>query len=57
MELLTRKEVAQYLKVGLSSVDNLINNRDFNGKIKVGNRVLIDKEDLDSYIKKSKNKI
>lgn len=35
-EYLTRAEVAEYLKIGLSSADKIIKNRRFNGKIKVG---------------------
>ena len=33
-EYLTRAEVAEYLKIGLSSADKIIKNRRFNGKIK-----------------------
>lgn len=56
MNLLTRKETSEYLKIGLTSVDTLINNRHFNGKIKIGNRVLIDKDELDSYLESFKGK-
>lgn len=50
MELLTRKEVAEYLKVGLTTADKLINDRHFDGKIKIGRRVLISKEKLEEYL-------
>lgn len=50
MELLTRQEVADYLKIGLSSVDKLIKDRHFDGRIKIGNRVLISKDKLDEYL-------
>lgn len=47
---MTRKEVADYLKIGLTSADKLINDKKFDGKIKIGRRVLISKEKLDDYI-------
>ena len=47
---LTRNEVSQYLKIGLSSVDKLINEKYFDGKIKIGRRVLVSKEKLDEYL-------
>lgn len=50
-EYLTRKETANYLKIGLSSVDKIIKNRRFTGKIKIGRRVLIIKRELDKFIK------
>lgn len=56
MTLMTRKEVAKYLKIGLNSVDGLINKRNFHGKIKIGNRVLIDKDELDKYLESLKSK-
>mgnify|MGYP005827685885 CR=1 FL=1 len=47
---MTGKEVAGYLKIGLSSVDKLINDKHFDGKIQIGRRVLVSKEELDKYI-------
>ena len=55
-EYLTRKEVANYLKIGLNSADKIIRNRNFNGKVKIGRRVLVIKSELDAFLKtQSKN--
>ncbi len=51
-EYMTRQEVADYLKIGLNSADKIIKNRHFNGRVKVGRRVLVIKSELDNYIKK-----
>lgn len=57
-EYLTRTEVAEYLKIGLSSADKIIRNRRFTGKIQVGRRVLVIKDELDKFLKEqSKPKI
>lgn len=50
MELMTRKEVAEYLKVCQKTADMIINDKHFNGKLQVGRRVLIVKEKLEEYI-------
>ena len=50
-EYLTRKEVAEYLKIGLNSADKIIRNRRFTGKIKIGRRVLVIKSELDKFMK------
>ena len=50
-EYLTRAEVAEYLKIGLSSADKIIRNRQFVGKIKIGRRVLVIKSELDRFLK------
>lgn len=50
-EYLTRKEVAAYLKIGLNSADRIIKNRNFNGKVKIGRRILVIKSKLDDFIK------
>lgn len=50
-DYLTRIEAAKYLKIGLSSLDTLINKKNFHGKIKIGRRVLISKEKLNEYLK------
>lgn len=53
MTLLTRKEAANFLKIGLSTLDKFINQRDFFGKIQIGRRILIDKDKLEDYIEKN----
>ena len=55
-EYLTRAEVAEYLKIGLSSADKIIKKR-FNGKIKVGRRVLVIKSELDKFLKEQSKPI
>lgn len=50
IELMTRKEVASYLKVSLRTVDNIIHKKDFLGKVYIGRRVMIDKAILNEYI-------
>lgn len=52
-EYLTRTEVAEYLKIGLSSADKLIHNRKFTGKIKIGRRILVIKQELDKFLKEN----
>lgn len=49
-DYLTRHDVAEYLKISLSSVDKLINNRHFHGKIRIGRRVIISKKKLNEFI-------
>lgn len=56
-EYLTRTEVAEYLKIGLSSADKIIRNRRFNGKIKIGRRVLVIKSELDKFLKEQSKTI
>lgn len=56
-EYLTRTEVAEYLKIGLSSADKIIRNRRFNGKIKIGRRVLVIKSELDKFLKEQSKPI
>lgn len=56
-EYLTKAEVAEYLKIGLSSADKIIKNRRFNGKIKVGRRVLVIKSELDKFLKEQSKPI
>ena len=56
-EYLTIAEVAEYLKIGLSSADKIIKNRRFNGKIKVGRRVLVIKSELDKFLKEQSKPI
>lgn len=49
-DYLTRYDVADYLKISLSSVDKLINSRHFHGKIRIGRRVIISKKKLNEFI-------
>ena len=51
--LMSRKEVAEYLGVSLRTVDNIINERGFCGKVYIGRRVMVDKKILNEYINKS----
>ena len=44
------KYAAKYLKIGLASIDKIIKNPRFDGKIQIGRRILIDKDKLDKYI-------
>ena len=46
IELLTRAEAARYLNICLSTLDKLINDRKFYGKVNIGRRVFIDKGQL-----------
>lgn len=48
--LLTRKEVAEYLHVCQRTADRYISNKDFDGIVRVGKRVLISKNKLEKYI-------
>ncbi|MGN0108242.1 MAG: helix-turn-helix domain-containing protein [Hominilimicola sp.] len=49
-DYLTRHDVAEYLKISLSSVDKLINSHRFHGKIRIGRRVIISKKKLNEFI-------
>ena len=53
IELLTRAEAAQYLNICLSTLDKLINDRKFYGKVNIGRRVFIDKGQLNKYIQEN----
>ena len=48
--LLTRKEVANYLHVCMRTADRYIYNKDFDGVVRIGRRVLISKNKLEKYI-------
>lgn len=50
-EYMTRKEVSEYLKVSLVTVDRLINRKDFHGKVKIGSSVRVVRSSLDKYLK------
>lgn len=49
---ITRQQAADYMKISIRSVDKIINSNIFDGKLKVGNRTLINKKELDRYIEK-----
>ncbi|MBE7018421.1 MAG: helix-turn-helix domain-containing protein [Ruminococcaceae bacterium] len=48
--LLTRQEVADYLKVSLKTADEFIHNKDFDGLLYLGRSVRISKNRLLEYI-------
>lgn len=48
--LLTRQEVADYLKVSLKTADEFIHNKDFDGLLYLGRNVRISKNRLLEYI-------
>lgn len=54
-EYMTRKEVAEYLKVSIVTVDRLINRKDFHGKLNIGSSVRVIKSVLDNYLKAKAN--
>lgn len=49
-ELLTRQEVADYLKVSLRTADSFIHRKDFNGLVRIGRNVRVSKLKLLKYI-------
>jgi len=49
-EILTVKEVAEYLKISLPTAYQIVNQVDF-PKIKIGNRYKIPKDGLEKWIK------
>lgn len=53
IELLTRAEAARYLNICLSTLDKLINDRKFYGKVNIERRVFIDKGQLNKYIQEN----
>ena len=53
IELLTSAEAAHYLNICLSTLDKLINDRKFYGKVNIGRRVFIDKGQLNKYIQEN----
>ena len=58
IELLTRAEAARYLNICLSSLDKLINDRKFYGKVNIGryncNQIVIQKVICFASVKKRK---
>lgn len=48
--LLTRQEVAAFLKISLRSADTFIHNKNFDGLIYIGRSVRISKKKLLKYI-------
>ena len=53
MILLTRKEACVYLKISMRTLDKIINDRNFDGKIKIGRRTLIKQQSLDKFVEKN----
>lgn len=49
-ELMTRQEVADYLKVSLKTADAYLHSKDFHGLVHIGRSVRISKRYLLSYI-------
>ncbi|MCH5211171.1 MAG: helix-turn-helix domain-containing protein [Oscillospiraceae bacterium] len=49
-EWLTRKDVADYLKISLRSADTLIHNKDFDGLVYFGRSVRVSKKVLDKHL-------
>lgn len=49
--LMTRQEVADYLKVSLRTADTFIHRKDFDGLIRIGRNVRISKERLIKYLR------
>ena len=47
---LTRTEVAEYLSIGQTLADKIINSPRFKGKTKVGGRVLVKRDKLEVFI-------
>lgn len=50
MELLTRKEASEFLKVSIRMIDYIINEPNFTGKVIIGRRVLIKKDELINFV-------
>ena len=53
MTLLTRKEACAYLKISMRTLDKIINNKKFDGKIKIGRRTLVKQQSLDKFVENS----
>ena len=49
-ELLTRQDVADFLKVSLRTADTFIHNQDFDGLVRVGRSVRVLKSKLIKYL-------
>ena len=55
--ILTRKEVADYLKIGMSTLDRLIHKKDHPiPHIATGRRILIPQSELEKWITEEANK-
>jgi len=55
VKLLTRKETARYLRLGISTVDKMLAQKTIK-PVRLGRRVLFRKEDLDAFILEKKEK-
>ena len=51
--LMTRQEVADFLKVSLRTADDFIHNKDFDGLLYIGRSVRISKRKLLEYIEQN----
>ena len=49
-ELLTRQDVADFLKVSLRTADTFIHQKDFEGLLYIGRSVRISKKYLENYV-------
>jgi len=55
VKLLTRKETAKYLRLGISTIDKLLATKTIK-PVRLGRRVLFRKEDLDRFIEQAREK-
>jgi len=55
VKLLTRKETARYLRLGISTVDKMLAQKTIK-PVRLGRRVLFRKEDLDRFIEQAREK-
>ena len=51
-ELMTRQDVADFLKVSLRTADTFIHSKDFNGVVRIGRSVRVLKSKLVKYLDK-----
>ena len=51
MNLLTRREVADKLKISQRTVDKILRNSDFEGVVRIGRRVLVNENYLEAWLK------
>ena len=51
-ELMTRQDVADFLKVSLRTADTFIHNKDFDGLVRIGRSVRVLKSKLIKYLNK-----
>lgn len=51
MKLLTRKEVADYLRISQRTADKIIHDKNFQGVVKIGSRIFVPEDYLESWIR------